>query len=356
MSRRTLIKAFEPNRPNPSPRNRGGWTLTKVIAMGLVPLTAGVTLIGLFGGFDKTSGGEVGVVRNGGWFDNNRVRQVIQPGSSMTWTGFWSTTHKYPAQQRFYTITADSKRGDRPGVDVVNTPSADGVEMGIEGTIYFTLNLGQESMKAFDDKFGTRQFRGLDNVLRNAYDGDAGWSSFLDAIVRPVIDNDLRIQINSFRCAELISSCALVQNGAQNGQAGAQPGAAQPAAAQAAAGGQQNNTNIAKVQDAVNQSLPRDLKEMLGGDFFNDIRFNLSKVTLPQTVQDAVNKAQAAYAAVSEAQAKVAQAQADADANKRRQEGYNSCPACAQIDIIKALPPGVTTYAPGAGATVPLGK
>jgi regulator of protease activity HflC (stomatin/prohibitin superfamily) len=323
------------------------------ISVGVLPKLSGalvgivaliIALVGVFGAFDKTTGGEIGVVRNGGWFDNNRVRQVIQPGANLTWTGLWSTTHKYPSQQRFYTITSDPKRGDRAGVDVVNTPSSDGVDMGIEGTIYFTLNLSPKAMTSFDNKFGTRQFRGTDGILRYAYDGDEGWSSFLDAIVRPVIDNDLRIQIGSFRCSELVSSCALVQNGAQN---------AQPATP-VASGGQQNNTNIAQVQNAVNQSLPRDLTDMLGGDFFDGIRFNLARVTLPQTVQDAVNKAQAAYAAVSEAQAKVVQAQAEADANKKRQEGYNACPACAQIDIIKALPPGVTTYAPGAGTSVPL--
>ena len=55
---------------------------------------------------------------------------------------------------------------------------------------------------------------------------------------------------------------------------------------------------------------------------------------------------------MSEAQAKVAQAPADAEANKKRQEGYNACPACAQIDMIKALPPGVTTCAPGNGVAV----
>jgi SPFH domain / Band 7 family len=159
-----------------------------------------------------------------------------------------------------------------------------------------------------------------------------------------VIENDLRIQVNKFRCAELVSSCALVQNTT----AGTTP----PAPVNPA--GAQNNTNIAKMQDAVNESLPKDLDDMLGGDFFEGIRFNLARVTLPQNVQDAVNKAQAAYAAVSEAQARVAQAQADANANKKRQEGYNACPACAQIDIIKALPPGLTTYAPGGTSAVPL--
>jgi hypothetical protein len=313
--------------------------LLLVVASALVVAVALlITLIGLFSGFDKTGGGEIAVVRNGGPFDNNRVRQVIQPASNLTWTGFWSVLHRYPAQQRFYTITADTSRGDRTGVDVLHTPSSDGVEMGIEGTIYFTLNLDPDAMTSFDTKFGTRQFRGLDGELRYAYDSDEGWSSFLDAVVRPVIDNAMRIQVGSFRCAELVSSCALVQNTGQN----------------QAAAGQQNNTNIAKVQDAVNASLAKDLRDMLGGEFFEGIHFNLAKVTLPQQVQDAVNKAQAAYAAVSEAQARVSQAQADADANKKRQEGYNACPACAEIDKIKALPPGVTTYAPGASAAVPL--
>ena len=302
------------------------------------------TAIALFSGFDKTTGGQIGVVRNGGAFDNNRIRQVITPGSGLTWTGIASVTHKYPAQQRFYTITADTSRGDTSGVDVVTTPSSDGVDMGIEGTIYFTLKLDEASIKGFDERFGTRQFRGIDGELRHAYDDEAGWSTFLDSIVRPVIENDLRIQVNKFRCAELVSSCALVQN--------TTPGTARPTPVNPA--GAQNNTNIAKMQDAVNESLPKDLEDMLGGDFFEGIRFNLARVTLPKNVQDAVNKAQAAYAAVSEAQARVAQAKADADANKKRQEGYNACPACAQIDIIKAFPPGLTTYAPGGTSAVPL--
>ena len=78
-----------------------------------------VALVGFLSGFDKTRGGEVGVVRNGGWFDNNRIRQVIPSGSQLTWTGFWSTTHMYPAQQRFYTITSDTARGERSGVCLI---------------------------------------------------------------------------------------------------------------------------------------------------------------------------------------------------------------------------------------------
>jgi regulator of protease activity HflC (stomatin/prohibitin superfamily) len=310
-----------------------------LIAIGVTAtVVAIVLLVGGFRGLVRTGAGEVAVIRNGGPFDNHRIRQVIDPASSITWAGFWSQAHKYPAQQRFYTITAVEGRGERPGVDVVHTPTSDGVNVGIEATIYFSLNLDHKALEVFDTKFGTRKFRGLDGVARSAYDGDDGWSGFLDQIVRPVIENDLREEINGFRCAELVSSCALVQNAR--------------GAAPIAPGGQSNNTNIARVQDSINQSLADDLEKTLGGEFFTGIRFNLVRITLPEKVQQAVEDAQAAFAQVTEAQARVASARADAQANRIRQRGYRDCPACARIDELKAIPPSVRTYAPGAGFAV----
>ena len=313
------------------------------VAAGIALIVGFIALIGIVRAFDKTSGGEVAVVRNGGMLDNHKVRQVIDPASSLTWRGFWSTSHKYPAQQRFYTITSSSAGGDRPGVDVVHTPTSDGVDVGIEGTLYFTLNLDHRALRQFDNKFGTRKFRGLDGQARNAYEGDDGWSAFLDQIIRPVIDNDLRQQINGFRCAELVSSCALVQNGGNQQRV-------------SASGARSNNGNIAKVQQAINTSLEQDLKQTLGGDYLVNIRFNLVRITLPSEVQDAVNKAQAAFAQVTQAQARVQSARAEAQANRERQRGYRDCPACAQIDTLKAIPGNVTTFAPGTGFTVTPGR
>jgi regulator of protease activity HflC (stomatin/prohibitin superfamily) len=309
------------------------------IALVVVFIFLLVLAVGLISSYDKTNGGEVAVVRNGGAFDNNRIRQVIDPASGLTYTGMWSHVHKYPAQQRFYTITSNSGNGDRPGVDVVHTPTSDGVDVGIEGTLYFTLNLDHPALRTFDDKYGTRKFRGLDGTARYAWQGDDGWSGFLDQVVRPVIDNDLREQINSFRCAELVSSCVLVQNGGGRQKIDTQ-------------GGQTNNGNIAKVQQAINSSLSTDLSQTLGGDFITGIRFNLVRITLPDKVQAAVNDAQAAFAQVTQAQAKVQQAKADALANRERERGYRDCPACAQIDTLKAIPSSVTTFAPGAGFAV----
>jgi hypothetical protein len=316
--------------------------IVAIIALLVIGLPGSMALMG---GFERTGGGEVAVVRNGGFFDNNRIRQVIDPGSGRTWIGFYSKVHRYPAQQRFYTITSEEKRGDSAGVDVVTVPSSDGVNMGIEGTLYFTLNLDHATLRRFDDKFGTRKFRDAGGQAFYTWEGDEGWSAFLNQIVRPVIDNDLRAQVNSFRCAELVSSCALVQN------------ASAPAPPKQGSGlqAQSNNANIAKVQNAINTSLAADLEATLGGRFVTDIHFNLVRVTLPDQVQDAVDRAQAAFAQVSEAQAKVASARAEAAANKARQDGYNRCPTCADIEKLKALPQGITVYAPGnpGGVAVP---
>ncbi|MFG2002532.1 SPFH domain-containing protein [Spirillospora sp. NPDC048911] len=310
-----------------------------ILAVALV-LIGGPLLNGLLSGYERTGGGEIAIVRNGGFFDNNRIRQVVDPGSSRTWIGLYSKVHKYPAQQRFYTITSNASQGEREGVDVVTVPSSDGVNMGIEGTLYFTLNLDHATLKTFDDKFGTRKFRGVSGGSYFAWEGDKGWSAFLGQIVRPVIDNDLRSQINSFRCAELVSSCALVQNASSPASAAKpQSGTGAPA--------QSNNANIAKVQQAINTSLAADLDSTLGGKFVTNIHFNLVRVTLPGKVQDAVDRAQAAFAQVSEAQARVATAKAEAAANKARQDGYNKCPTCARIEELRALPQGITVYAPG---------
>ncbi|GIH70128.1 SPFH domain-containing protein [Sphaerimonospora thailandensis] len=323
----------------PTRTSTGSGSFRKILVLVVIALIVAAvpTVIGAFRGFERTTGGEVAVIRNGGPLDDNQVRQVIDPGSSVTWTGWWSQIHRYPAQQRFYTITSDAGHGERSGVDVVVVPSSDGVNMGIEGTLYFGLNLDHATLKAFDDKFGTRKFRSMDGNTYYPWEGDEGWSAFLDQIIRPVIDNDLRAQINSFRCAEMVSSCSLVQNNTAQ-QASLQP--------------QGNNANIAKIQEAVNTSLAEDLKSTLGADFLTDIHFNLSKVTLPKQVQEAVDQAQAAFAKVTEAQAKVAQARAEADANKARQDGYDKCTTCAEIEKLKALPQGITVYAPGNGGGI----
>src|SRR3954447_44701 len=268
------------------------------VVVGVVAFIALLIVVGtLHSSFAKTQAGQVAVVRNGGPFDNNQIRSVLPPGSGLHWIGYRSKIHTYPSQQRFYTITADQGRGERTGVDVEHDPTSDGVEVGVEGTIYFTLNQDTDVLKRFDDKFGTRQYRGADGELRHAWEGEDGWNSFLDQIVRPVISNNFRETLGGYRCVDLLSSCVYVQNtgNAQN--------------VQQILAGAKNNVNLSRVQTAVGDSLVRDVNGTLGGAFLTDIRVNLVRLSLPPELEKAVQDAQASFAAISSAQATVAKAQ-----------------------------------------------
>lgn len=315
----------------------------RLIIAGALTVAALVGGVVVFNGFTRTDGGQIVVIRNSGPLDNRQFRQVVSPGSSLTWTGLFSQSHPYPGSQRFYTISADPSKADSGGVDVETVPTSDGVEIGLEATMYFDLNQDAAVLKSFDNKYGTRTYRDKNGEFHAAWDQDLGWSTFLDAVIRPVISNDLRQQVGSFRCVDLQASCALVQN---NGLKPAQ------VAAVVTGSGTANNTNIAKIQEAINKSLKEDFESTLGGPYITNVVFRISKVALPAKLQLAVTDAQASFAQITQAQAKIASASAEAAANSQRQKGYENCPACAQIDLLKAIPPSVTTFAPGAGFAV----
>lgn len=278
-----------------------------------------------------TDGGTVAVVRNGGWFDTKDVRQVIQPGSSNQFSGWWSSAHRYPSTQRNFKVSSAPSADSN---EVINVPSKDGVALGIEGTFYFDLNRDEKVLAGFDDKFGTRTYTTKEGEAKEAWRGEDGWNAFLDFTIGNLVQNDLRREVIGYTCPELIASCSLAQNG---------PGAAAATV---------TTDKIAAIQAAVNASIKTDLRDSLGDEYFTNIKFVLAKVTLPQPVQDAINTAQSAFAGVTKAQAGLQQAQIDAQANTVRQQGYNSCATCAQIDVLKALPPGLTTYAPGTSFAV----
>jgi regulator of protease activity HflC (stomatin/prohibitin superfamily) len=286
----------------------------------------------------QTGPGEVAVVRNGGPWDDREIRQVIPPASGFRWAGWWSSAHRYPAQQRVYTITSDPKRASQAGTDVVTVPTSDGVEIGVEGTLYFRLTTDEETLRAFDTRYGNRTYLAADGGTYLPYDGDKGWTAFFVQVVRPVVYNTLRAQLGAVRCADLIPTCAFVQQGANGAQATFAAG---------------NSTAVlAEAESDINARLVAAVRATLGDDYFTGFTFSLVRLTLPDKVRASVEAAQAAFAGVATSQAARAQAQADADANRARQAGYAACPTCAEIDKVKALPQGLTVYAPGGNTGV----
>ena len=288
-------------------------------------------------GLTKADGGHVVVVRNGGPFDDNSIRQVIQPNSGLTSTGLFSAEHPYPSTQRNFKVSG-AKNADSN--EVINVPTKDGVLVGVEGTFYFDVNFTDEKvMRAFDDKYGTRTYPVAGGSATYAWDGDDGLERV--PLVHPGQPRAERAAPGD-RQRRVRRPRRLLLAGGQLQRPG---GRGQPERAN-------GNETINQVQQAVNDGFTKDVDDVLGVPILIHPRFVLSKVDLPANVQDAINKAQAAFAGVTESQAALQRAQIDAQANAARQSGYNSCPTCAQIDILKSLPPGLTTYAPGSGFAV----
>jgi hypothetical protein len=306
------------------------------LAVGVVVVLAAVVPgMAFLTGFTKADGGHV-VVRNGGPFDDNSLRQVIQPNSGLTSTGLFSSEHAYPSTQRNFKVSGAENADSN---EVINVPTKDGVLVGVEGTFYFDVNYTDEQvMRAFDDKYGTRTYPVPGKDATYAWDGDGGWSAFLEFTLGNLVQNVLRQEIGNVECANLLASCSLAANSS------AQASTIDPDA--------DGNQTINQVQQAVNDGFTKDVDDVLGVPILIHPRFVLSKVDLPQNVQDAINQAQAAFAGVTESQAALQRAQIDAQADAERQSGYDACPTCAQIDILKSLPSGLTTYAPGTGFAV----
>lgn len=313
------------------------------------PLTRvlmGLCLLGVIGSttgcYSTPEGGQVIVVRNGGPLDDKQIRQVVPNGAGNTWTGWMSEAHPYPAsdQQRIYKFD-DSNDADAKPVVV---PTKDGVQVRLTGTFYINTAFdnskeGTELVKAFDTQFGTRGF-GPDN--KHPYDE---FGPFLNSVLQPVIDSNIREVLAEFECKQLVASCALVQRGGEQVKAEDVKDS-------------NNSSNVKQIQDRINENLTAEISAKLGKPYFGNIRFSLGPVELPG-VQNAINTAQSAFAEVSKVQADVQKAKAQkeverqkAESNKLKQVGYNNCPSCARQDEYRALPQGLTTYAPGGNVAV----
>jgi len=145
------------DRPGPArARRRSPAAVTVLATLLLVALIAlGATGLGFATGWTKAAGGEVVVVRNGGFLDDNSFRQVIQPNSELTYTGLWSIDHPYPSSQRYFKVSAAQGADSN---EVINVPTKDGVLVGVEDTFYFQLSTDPAILEDFDNKFGTRSF------------------------------------------------------------------------------------------------------------------------------------------------------------------------------------------------------
>jgi regulator of protease activity HflC (stomatin/prohibitin superfamily) len=312
------------------PRQRALRIATLALAlMGLVLLVSlsGVTVA-------RQDVGHVGVVRNGGPLDRRNIRQILLPGQKLTWTGWFSQSpHEYPAShvELLYTVTSDPSRGARPSVDVVTVPTRDGVQVGLEATIFFHFigDRDPEMLRRFDSGQGTRRFPTRDGRELHPWEGDAGFAALMDSVFRPVLENDLRREIGRFRCEELVASCALLRHASPPSTVRTQLAAS-------------SNLNIARVEDRITRSLEDDLTRTLEAPYFWGIHFRLAAVRLPSRVQGVIDDVHAKYASVSGARADVARARYEDARNRILAKTYQRSPALARIHAIRAAPKQAT--------------
>ena len=297
-------------------------------------------LIGVSGvKFARQPLGYVGVVRNGGPLDNRQVRQILLPGSRITYTGLFSQApHQYPSIRslRTYTITADARRGSRPGVDVVSVPTRDGVQVGLEATVYlrFVGEADPAALRRFDSTVGTRRFPLPSGGELYPWEGNDGFAAMLDGVFRPVLDNALRREVGGFDCAQIVASCALVRASKDVPDGGA-------------------GSALKTIEQRIDASLNSDLLATIGQPYFRDLRFRLVRVSLPQPVQAAIDAAQAEYANVSRDRARVVQARYQARRTRTLGRAYRENPTLATIDAIRAAPRGSTVIVNAGGSKSP---
>lgn len=302
------------------PKSFGRFALTGIAVLVGFVFLMGVALGGCKG-LENPEAGKIGVVRNGGPFDDKQIKGLLDPGSGIAFTGFFSKTHYYPANQRNYIVTSDPTRGDRIGSDTFRTPTRDSVNVGVEGQVLFTLNLDPKTIKLLDNRLGTRTNPVAGTDTRKApWDGDEGWSAFLDSWFRPTLDNALREEIAQFNCAELNAQCALVKNTS---------GSAIVA---------ETNVNFVKIQNQLQQSLQGDLNKTLGGPFFQIQKVNIVGITLPDETQKAVDSANAEKAKVSSARYQAQQAKFKAQAALAQARANRANPYAGIEQVFKALP------------------
>jgi regulator of protease activity HflC (stomatin/prohibitin superfamily) len=292
--------------------------LFALAALGMLGFTAGARLL-------RQDIGHVGVVRNGGPFNNRAIRQILLPGAGLTWAGWFSQKpHEYPARGivLLYGVTADPSRGHRPGIDVVTVPSRDGVQIGIEGTVYyhFVGESNPEALKQFDRTFGSRRYSAHGGPAYYPYEGDAGFQAMIENVFRPILDDDLRREAGAFECAAIVTACTVVR-----------PASGRPSK-------QGSTKSTAMIQGRINRSLEDDLAGALGGHYFVDVHFRITRVTLPGNVQTAVDRAQAESAQVRVARERLRQGYYEARRNELLAKVYNKSPSLANINAIRAAP------------------
>jgi SPFH domain / Band 7 family len=340
----------------------GGLLVVVLVIWGL-----GIAL-GALESINKVGPTSVEVVRNGGIFDNRDIREVRPPSAGVKVSGLYSEGREYIAgnENRFYRVSSDPSLGKQSGADFIQVPTKDGVNVEIDAQLSFRTNFTNEDgeitpcedangcnaedyealVEKFDTAYGNRNFTSKTGGTYKPWEGNNGWNAFLDSIFRPVVENAFREQIGAVNCSDLVSSCALVQSSVQGQEANVKftP--------------KDNQSNFEAIQKQVQERIESGVSEALGSEYLTGFKVQLTKVTLPESVQQAIDAAQSNFAQIAESRARKEQAQYQAEANEILSKSYKNNPTLGFIKAVEAVSKNsnatIILGEPGTGLT--LGK
>lgn len=334
-------------------------SLVVIMVVGLLAIFAIGSAIGALASINKTGPTTVAVIRNGGPFDNKDIREVRPPSQSVKVSGIWSEVRDYIAgnENRFYKVSSDPSLGQESGADFIQVPTKDGVNVEVDAQITFRTDFTDEAgtlltpcnaavdcagydllVEKFDTAYGNRNFTSKTGGSHKVWEGNDGWNAFLDSIFRPVVENAFREQIGAINCSDLVSSCALVQSSVAGQEAN-----------NIKFTPKDNSANFEHIQDTVQHKIESGVKEALGSEYLTGFKVQLTKVTLPGSVQKAIDEAQSNFAQIAEARARKEQAQYQAEANEILSKSYRNNPT---LGFIKA----VESVSKNSNATIILGQ
>jgi hypothetical protein len=328
----------------------------KIALLWVVGIIVSILFFGIFLGScnslkSKTGPTEVSVIRNGGPLDSKTIRGTKGPAEPISFIGLYSTNRKYIAgnEQRYYKLSSDPSQGNN--TLNIQIPTKDGVNVEVDGQINFRTafttpdgEFTEESKKLlekFDTDYGNRNFTGANGDSKKVHDGNDGWNAFLNTMFKPVVENAFREQIGAVNCADLVSSCALVQSSNQK--------------TVVVTNATSNEENFNKIQRNVQSQIESGMEEALGEPYLTGFKVQLTKVTLPDNVQAAIDTAQASFAEIAKARAQDIQSKFQAKANERLADAYEQSPALAQIKMAEILKDSSATIilgSPGMGYNI----
>lgn len=188
-----------------------------------IVLVVVATLVTMALAMGKTDRNEIGIVYGGGPFEGRHFQQVLQPGSPLTFLGWFDPMYTYPVTQRSYIIS--KTEGDVTGV--VTAASKDRVKVDYEVATYFRLNTDQ--LQSFHEILGLKYLAWT----------DAGWDQLLQESFKQQIEFALQRESRRWDVADIFA----------------------------------NEQALLDIQRNVGISLKSNVEEVLGGEYFCGVDF-----------------------------------------------------------------------------------